>query len=256
MLGLLFSLICFVLSGLGQVRLSRAGSAAFCSPACSMSLQHSAGAGVTGSTAAWPPPQWPGPRHANITAFSWPHTTHHLQSHREHSKGKWIILLKAKHILLDFLSNTRKCLYRKNRRLWTITIAFPISLNLILFLTRDPLLVQTRASTHTSFIFQSIFSGSYIKCILHHNITYVILKVIHILFTFLAKLALYDTSFHSLLWGKSFLVGNYSHNHNIASALERGSQPRLFIRNRRNNNLHYTNQSIIINRNIVSWVTF
>ena len=40
MLGLLFSLICFVLSGLGQVRLSRAGSALLCSRACSMSLQH------------------------------------------------------------------------------------------------------------------------------------------------------------------------------------------------------------------------
>ena len=38
--------------------------------------------------------------------------------------------------------------------------------------------------------------------------------------------------------GNRFVVGNYSHNHNIPSASERGSQPRLFIRNRRNNNLY------------------
>ena len=141
MLGLLFSLICFVLSGLAQVRLGRAGSAALAAQPAAWACSTALGAAVTGSNTAWPPPppsQWPEPRHLNITApWSWPHTTQHLQSPWEHSKGKWIILLKVKLILLDFLSNTRKCLYRKNRRLWTITTVFPISLHLRLFLTRD-----------------------------------------------------------------------------------------------------------------------
>lgn len=106
--------------------------------------------------------------------------------------NSFIKVKRGKELILDFLSNTRKCLYRKNRRLWTITIVFPIRPNLMLFLTRihSRCTTPVSASTHQSFIRPSIFSGSYIKCIAHHNIRYIILKAIHILSTFRAKIAL------------------------------------------------------------------